>query len=130
MLAIICFACNNHKSSNDLTNEAENQITSNAKFQLFPTQNMWNFIKLNTQTGEMWQVQYSINDDNNRVSVTLNNRILVESNDKKVNGRFTLYPTQNMYTFLLLDNIDGRVWQVQWSTEDGNRGIVDRIRDF
>ena len=130
MLAIICFACNNHKSSNDLSNEVENQITSNAKFQLFPTQNMWNFIKLNTQTGEMWQVQYSINDDNNRVSVTLNNRVLVESNDKKVNGRFTLYPTQNMYTFLLLDNIDGRVWQVQWSTEDGNRGIVDRIRDF
>ena len=91
---------------------------------------MWNFIKLNTQTGEMWQVQYSINDDKNRVSVTLNKTVLVESSDKMVNGRFTLYPTQNMYTFLLLDTIDGRMWQVQWSTEDENRGIVDRIIDF
>lgn len=102
----------------------------NATFQLFPTQNMWNFIKLNTQTGEMWQVQYAINDDDNRVSVTLNDMVLIGTTDKKVNGRFTLYPTENMYTFLLLDTIDGRVWQVQWSTKSSNRGIVGRIYDF
>ena len=127
MMCLMIIAANAQSSSSKPPKYADNP---DATFQLFPTQNMWNFIKLNTQTGEMWQVQYSINDDNNRVSVTLNNRVLVESNDKKVNGRFTLYPTQNMYTFLLLDNIDGRVWQVQWSTENGNRGIVDRIRDF
>ena len=130
ILAIICIGCANQKTTRNLPNEAENLNCTNDKFQLFPTQNMWNFIKLNTQTGEMWQVQYSINDDKNRVSVALNKTVLVESNDKKVNGRFTLYPTQNMYTFLLLDTIDGRIWQVQWSTEDGNRGIVDRIIDF
>lgn len=129
-LAVICIGCANQKTSSNLPNESENLNCKNAKFQLFPTQNMWNFIKLNTQTGEMWQVQYSINDDKNRVSVTLNKTVLVESSDKMVNGRFTLYPTQNMYTFLLLDTIDGRMWQVQWSTEDENRGIVDRIIDF
>lgn len=102
----------------------------NATFQLFPTQNMWNFIKLNTQTGEMWQVQYAINDDESRVSVTMNDIVLISSTDKKVNGRFTLYPTENMYTFLLLDTFDGRVWQVQWSTKAGNRGIIGRIYDF
>ncbi|MBR1882792.1 MAG: hypothetical protein IJ808_07265 [Muribaculaceae bacterium] len=98
----------------------------NATFQLFPTQNMWNFIKLNTQTGEMWQVQYSVNDDDSRIGVTLNDLVLIGSTDKKVNGRFTLYPTENMYTFLLLDTIDGRVWQ----TQSNHRGIIGQIYNF
>ncbi len=63
------------------------------------------------QLSEMWQVQYAINDDDSRVSVTMNDISLIDSTDKKVNGRFTLYPTENMYTFLLLNTIDGRVWQ-------------------
>jgi hypothetical protein len=27
-------------------------------YSLFPTENMWTFIKLNTRNGKMWQVQY------------------------------------------------------------------------
>ena len=42
------------------------------------------------------------------------------------NGRFFLYPTQNMYNFILLDQVDGRTWQVQWSTEESKR-LVYRI---
>ena len=42
------------------------------------------------------------------------------------NGRFFLYPTENIYNFLLLDQIDGRTWQVQWSTEESKR-LVYRI---
>ena len=37
-------------------------------------------------------------------------------------GRFTLYPTETMWTFILLDQTDGRTWQVQWSL-DGKEGI-------
>ena len=33
------------------------------RFKLFSTQNMWTFIKLDTQTGQMWQVQYSVKGD-------------------------------------------------------------------
>ena len=127
IMCLMIIAANAQSSSSKPPKYADNP---DATFQLFPTQNMWNFIKLNTQTGEMWQVQYAINDDDNRVSVTLNDIPLISATDKKVNGRFTLYPTENMYTFLLLDTMDGRVWQVQWSTKAGNRGIVDRIRDF
>jgi hypothetical protein len=29
-------------------------------------------------------------------------------------GRFTLYPTNNIYTFMLLDQETGDVWHVQW----------------
>ena len=35
-----------------------------------------------------------------------------------------LYPTQNMWTFILLDQTDGRTWQVQWSTDYESRGIL------
>ena len=31
----------------------------NATYRLFPTTNMWIFIKLNTADGRMWLVQYS-----------------------------------------------------------------------
>lgn len=42
----------------------------------------------------------------------------------KENGRFTLYPTNNIYNFILLDQIDGRMWQVQWSLKEKNRGLI------
>lgn len=32
-------------------------------FQLFPTTNMWTFIKLDTRNGRMWQVQWAIDVD-------------------------------------------------------------------
>lgn len=126
-IAIISLSCFAQSSSSKLPKYSENP---SAKFQLYPTQNMWNFIKLNTQTGEMWQVQYAIHHNNNRLGVVLNDIVLVSAGDEKVNGRFTLYPTENMYTFILLDTIDGRCWQVQWSNQSSNRGIVDRIYDF
>lgn len=127
IIAIISLGCFAQSSSSKPPKYSENP---SAKFQLYPTQNMWNFIKLNTQTGEMWQVQYAINDNSNRLSIVLNDIVLVSASDEKINGRFTLYPTENMYTFILLDTIDGRCWQVQWSSQSSNRGIVDRIYDF
>ena len=91
-------------------------------YELFPTQNMWTFIKLNTRNGKMWQVQYDVSGSS-RFETYLSSKSLV-SKDKEVNGRFTLYPTQNIYTFILLDQLDGRTWQVQWSIESENRLIV------
>ena len=37
------------------------------------------------------------------------------------NGRFKLYPTGNMYNYIMVDVIDGRTWQVQWSTKENER---------
>ncbi len=39
-------------------------------------------------------------------------------------NNYLLYPTTNIYTFLLLDTIYGDVWHVQWSQEADNRGII------
>lgn len=94
-----------------------------ARFKLFPTQNIWTFLKLDTQTGQIWQVQYSINDDSIRFEYYLNPVPLV-TDDKKVNGRFELCPTQNIYNFILIDQINGKVWQVQWSLDEEDRLVV------
>jgi hypothetical protein len=50
----------------------------------------------------------------------------VYSVEDEIPGRFTLYATTNIYNFVLLDQIDGRTWQVQWST-DPDEMMVLRI---
>ena len=89
---------------------------------MFPTENIWTFLKLDTRSGKIWQVQYSM-DDNYRGEVVLNDKALVTS-DAAENGRFTLHQTKNMYNFILLDQIDGKMWQVQWSVDEENRIII------
>ena len=50
---------------------------------------------------------------------TLEERI--EIRDIAQNGRFKLYPTDNSYNFIMVDVIDGRTWQVQWSIDEDKR---------
>lgn len=91
-------------------------------YKLYPTSNMWTFIKLDTRNGKMWQVQFSVKGDDYRFESPLNTTPLISNGDKI--GRFDLYPTQNMYNFILLDGLDGKTWQVQWSTEPENQAII------
>lgn len=90
------------------------------RFRLFKTGNMWNFLELDTQTGRLWQVQFSVDNDDNRTRTPINTEALTA--DGK-NGRFTLYSTDNMWNFLMVDQDSGRVWQAQFSIDDENRGI-------
>lgn len=103
-------------------NENTQKSCLTVTYRLFPTQNMWTFIKLNTRNGRMWQVQFDVEGDN-RFETHLNILSLVDK-EKEIDDRFTLYPTQNIWTFILLDQYDGKTWQVQWSIEPENRGIV------
>lgn len=66
-------------------------------------------------------LQYSMEDDN-RFEVSINFIPLAFGEDA-IPGRFDLYATQNMWSFIMVDEIDGSTWQVQWST-DGMYGIV------
>lgn len=97
------------------------QLSENSIYELFPTQNMWTFIKLDTRNGKMWQVHFSIE---NLPSESVLNSISLLGEVKEVNGRFTLHPTENIYNFLLLDQIDGYVYQVQWSMDAENRIVI------
>ena len=96
---------------------------TNVTYRLFKTQNMHIFIKLNTSNGTMKLVQFSTSNTRDMMQADLSDIELATGAEAK-NGRFYLYPTDNLYTFLLLDQIDGRVWQVQWSTDPENRGIL------
>ena len=106
------------------TSEAPHQnisTDSTVVYRLFATRNMYNFIKLNTRNGQMWQVQWSTGDNTFQVPLSLTSRV---SSEEEKNGRFFLYPTTNIYNFILLDQIDGRVWQGQWAIEEKNRMVI------
>lgn len=92
-------------------------------YRLFSTRNMYTFIKLDTRNGQMWQVQWSTKGSEYRFVNTLSDISLVNKEEEK-NGRFFLYPTTNLYNFILLDQIDGRTWQVQWSAEEKDRALI------
>lgn len=120
LFATVSFAQTQTRPTNTVQ---QKQVSENAIYQLFPTKNYWTFIKLDTRNGKMWQVHFSVKDDGSTGEVILNSLPLVKE-EKEVKGRFTLYPTENIYNFLLLDQIDGYVYQVQWSMEAKNRGVI------
>jgi hypothetical protein len=103
----------------------QKQVIESPIFELFPTPNIWTFIKLDTRNGKMWQVHLSVNADGFEGQVVLNSTPLVIEEDE-IKGRFTLYKTENTYNLILLDQIDGRVWQTQWNSEQEKR-FISRI---
>jgi hypothetical protein len=112
------------------TNTAQQKkVSNNSIYQLFPTKNYWTFIKLDTRNGKMWQIHFGVEDGTNTGELILNSLPLVDK-EEEINGRFTLYPTENMYNFLLLDQISGVVVQVQWSLDAKKRGIVSVIKSI
>lgn len=136
------------------------------RFKLYPTQNMYTFLKLDTSNGQLWQVQYGVGDvvssvvvlSNRKISksveeiteeynkdykywvdiikkdtvlsptqiedwkpISLEKRLAYESIAK--NGRYKLYPSQNIYNFILLDVINGNTYQVQWNIDEKKRFV-------
>jgi len=110
------------QTNQDNTNQPKD-IPENTVYKLYPTKNNWTFIKLDTRNGKMWQEHFTVNEDGIQTEIILNPVSLVVR-EKEVNGRFNLYSTENIYNFLLIDQIDGDVFQVQWSMDAKNRMII------
>jgi len=96
----------------------------NAKYLIFPTKNINVFLKLDTSTGEIWMIHIALGKGFPIAIKFPESEYPLILDEEKENGRFMLYPTQNIYNFLLIDQIDGRVWQAQWSFDSENTGIV------
>jgi Tfp pilus assembly protein PilV len=109
-------------SQNQIKNITEKNQSETTVYKLFPTTNIWTFIKLNTRTGQLYQVQYHTEEDK-RFETYLNSTSRVTP-ENEFNGRFTLYSTQNSYNFILLDQLDGKMWQVQWSIDQDKRMVL------
>ena len=89
------------------------------RYKLYPTENIYNFLLLDTMTGKIDIVQWSLEDEKEGTAV-------LNSEDLSLGtgcGTFELYPTQNLFQFLLLDKITGRKWHVQWGGEARDRWI-------
>ena len=95
-----------------------------AKYLMFPTRNINIFLKLNTRTGEIWMVQIGLGDNKSKEIKFPSWCYPLIPKEEESNGRFMLYPTQNLYNFILIDQINGRIWQAQWSFKESNRGIL------
>jgi hypothetical protein len=84
-------------------------FTSNAQtFKLYQTDNIHNQLRLNTATGEVYQIQ----DDGQRFLV----HDTTTPNNEKPN-RYALYKTENLWTYILLDKFSGKLWQCQYSVQ-------------
>lgn len=133
LLALLSISCNNDgRGGNELSHKDSlllNQLRvfqdqlRDDPFKLYPTKNIYTFLELNTVTGQIWIVQWSTEDDK-RFSYVLNDNIRISDEDDKICGRFSLHPTENIYNFILLDNLTGRCWQVQWSFDEDKRLVL------
>ena len=97
----------------------EFRINGMNRFKLYPTENIYTFLKLDTATGKIDQLQWSLESDNEG-SVPIN------SDDLSLDsgcGTCELYPTMNMYQFILLDKVSGRQWHIQWGMKSSQRWI-------
>lgn len=119
-LLLFTFSVNSQEKKSASVQNIE--TSENTIYKLFPTLNVWTYIKLDTRNGKMWQVHFSINSDQLEGQIELNSFSLVNEKDES-KGRFTLYKTENIYNLILLDQKDGRVWQVQWNNKSELRGI-------
>lgn len=100
---------------------------------------------LDSATGRIWQLQIGVGDTD-RLETVLSDRKIAKSIetitkewDKEMkpyalkqyiderpvakNGRFKLYPTDNMYNFIMVDVINGNTYQVQWNTKKKKRFV-------
>lgn len=119
MLAGASFTCVFQLDAQNQGSIPEPTQRTDVAYRLFRTQNIYTFLKLDTRTGLVWQVQWGT-EDRFRWVAAINLKSLA---DGKETGRFTLSPTSNIYTFVLLDQLDGRHWQVQWGNDKEHRFI-------
>ncbi len=101
--------------------------TSEQKYKLYKTQNIWTFLELNTCNGEVYKVQWTIDRNKHDRFVkfigSANNMGNVLFRDYYP-GRFELYDTDNIYNFILLDTYSGKTWQVQWGIKDSESFVI------
>ena len=107
--------------NNQLLEHLEINSSLKERYKLYQTENIYTLLQLDTKTGQIEQVQWSLDSDNEG-SVTINSDDLTYGYGYG-SGSFELYPTKNMYQFILIDKTSGKKWHVQWGMENSKRWI-------
>jgi len=119
---------------NDLVRISNYQSPTPAKFRLYPTSNRFTYLRLNTINGFIDIVQYSTTNAEDRMIYPLSTSPPLMSLFGNALGvpttldRYTIYPTQNVWNFLLLDQELGNTYQVQWSQDSTMRGVEEILK--
>lgn len=99
------------------------------RFKMYKTENLYNLLKLDTKTGKVWQVQWYLDDASREGTWVINDADLSLGEGYGSNS-FELYPTNNMYQFILIDKTNGRMWHLQWGTGGNKDRWIKRIFDW
>jgi hypothetical protein len=129
LITAVSFAQNNTNARQDSILEVINEKLSSIKYQqtdfgrhkLYPTDNMYVFLKLDSGTGVIKLLQWSLKKSE-EFEIYVNSDDLSNGYLREA-GRFELYPTKNIYQFILIDTVLGSTWHVQWGFESGDRWI-------
>ena len=125
--SIFMLSCGN--KTEEKLEEIEKQVNKIAQstvnvepiYKLYPTRNMWNFLKLDTRNGKITIVQFSVEDEGKQMEYELSS---IARSENKIPGRFMLQPTENIYNFIMLDQVSGKTYQVQWSFDEYKRFVI------
>lgn len=60
--------------------------TPNNRFVLYKTENVWNFLLLDSQTGRLWQCQYTITTKDIKNEQSMRGCVALDVDDKTVTG--------------------------------------------
>ena len=107
--------------NNQLLNHIDIDLSLKNRYKLYETENIYTLLRLDTKTGMIDQVQWSLDSDKEG-TITINGEDLTYGFGVG-SGSFELYPTKNMYQFILMDKTNGRMWHVQWGFEFKKRWI-------
>lgn len=111
--------------NNELLNDIDINTSLKNRYRMYKTENVYNLLRLDTKTGMITQVQWSL-DEKKEGTFEINSLDLSFGVGYGSNS-FELIPTNNMYQFILLDKTDGRMWHVQWGTEGEKSRWIRRI---
>lgn len=107
--------------NNQLLEHIDIDLSSKTRYKLYETENIYTLLRLDTKTGMIDQVQWSL-DSEKEGTFTINGEDLTYGFGLG-SGSFELYPTKNMYQFILINKTNGRMWHVQWGIGDQKRWI-------
>ena len=97
-------------------NAVNHEVAPHLRYKIYPTFNMWTYLKLDTRTGRIAMLQIATDSkDEGEFYIGTPNEVYV--GDDAINGRYELYPTSNMWTFIMIDQINGNSYHVQWSNK-------------
>ena len=92
-------------------------LNPNALYRLFNTQNTYNLLLLNTMDGSIQRLQWG---GQKGLTFTAPLPKCPGTSQGTHAGRYTVQSTQNVWTFILLDQDSGSTWYVQWSVNADN----------